>query len=117
MFWLLVLGALHYYLIWYGDILTLYAMVGMIAFLFRKLSVRALLFWALGLLAFDLLFMAGGAWHFFTAEAAARAPGASAAAIAEWRRRAASSPSPAPRHWRTSLPCSAAPGSASSTSS
>jgi uncharacterized protein len=60
-------------------------MVGMIAFAFRKLSVRALLLWALGLLAFDILFMAGGAWHFFTAEAAARAPGAGAAAIAEWR--------------------------------
>ncbi|HMG48536.1 MAG TPA: DUF418 domain-containing protein [Allosphingosinicella sp.] len=85
MVWLLVLGALHYYLIWYGDILTLYAMVGMIAFLFRKLSVRALILWALGLLAFDILFMAGGAWHFLTAEAAARAPGASAAAIAEWQ--------------------------------
>ena len=85
MVWLLVLGALHYYLIWYGDILTLYAMVGMVAFLFHRKSVRTLLFWALGLLAFDLLFMAGGAWHFFAAEAAARAPGASAAAVAEWQ--------------------------------
>jgi uncharacterized protein len=85
MFWLLVFGALHYYLIWYGDILTLYAMVGMIAFFFRRLPVRALLLWALGLLVFDLLFMAGGAWHFFTAQAAAHAPGASAAAIKEWQ--------------------------------
>jgi uncharacterized protein len=85
MFWLLLFGAAHYYLIWFGDILTLYAMVGMVAFLFHRKSVRTLLFWALGLLAFDLLFMSGGAWHFFTAEAAARAPGASAAAVAEWQ--------------------------------
>jgi uncharacterized protein len=85
MFWLLALGALHYYLIWFGDILTLYALVGMIAFLFRKLSVRGLVGWGLGFVIFEIVFSGGGAWQFFAAEAAARAPGASAAAIAEWQ--------------------------------
>src|SRR4029079_5120810 len=43
MFWLLVFGLIHFYLIWWGDILSLYAPVGMIAFLFRHFSVRQLL--------------------------------------------------------------------------
>src|SRR5258706_76813 len=43
MFWLLVFGLLHFYLIWWGDILSLYAPIGMIAFLFRRFEVRQLL--------------------------------------------------------------------------
>jgi len=84
MFWLLVLGCIHYYLIWFGDILTLYALTGMIAYLFRGKAVRALLLWALGFLVVDLVFLAAGAWQFFAAEAAARAPGASAEAVSTW---------------------------------
>jgi uncharacterized protein len=85
MIWLLVLGAIHYYLIWFGDILTLYALVGMIAFFFRKLSARTLVYCAAGFLAFSVLFMGAGAWQFFSAQAAAVAPGAGADAIAAWR--------------------------------
>ena len=36
MFWLLVFGLIHAYLIWYGDILVLYAVCGSIVFLFRR---------------------------------------------------------------------------------
>jgi uncharacterized protein len=36
MFWLLVFGLIHAYLIWYGDILVLYAICGSIVFLFRR---------------------------------------------------------------------------------
>ncbi len=46
--WLLLLGMLHAYLLWYGDILVTYAICGMVAYLFRKLPPRLLL--ALGLL-------------------------------------------------------------------
>ncbi|XHC24842.1 hypothetical protein ABWH91_11290 [Phycisphaerales bacterium ac7] len=35
--WLLVIGMLHAYLIWFGDILVSYALVGMVVFLFRRL--------------------------------------------------------------------------------
>jgi uncharacterized protein len=84
MFWLLALGCIHYYLIWFGDILTLYALTGMVAYLFRGKPVRALVLWALGFLVFDFAFLASGAWQFFVAEAAAHAPGASAEAVAHW---------------------------------
>lgn len=41
--WLLVFGLIHAYLIWEGDILVTYAVCGAVAFLFRKLGVKALL--------------------------------------------------------------------------
>ena len=36
MFWLALFGLAHFFFIWFGDILFLYASVGSIAFLFRK---------------------------------------------------------------------------------
>lgn len=50
-FWLLLIGAAHGYLIWMGDILFHYALIGMFVFLFRKLSPRALISIALILIA------------------------------------------------------------------
>lgn len=41
--WLVVFGAVHAYLIWFGDILFMYALVGMLAFLFRNRSPRSLI--------------------------------------------------------------------------
>ena len=43
MVWLLLFGLIHAYLIWYGDILVLYAVCGLFVYLFRKRSPRALL--------------------------------------------------------------------------
>jgi uncharacterized protein len=43
MAWLLVFGLLHFYLIWWGDILSLYAIVGMVAWFFIYQSPAALL--------------------------------------------------------------------------
>ena len=36
--WLLVIGLIHAYLIWYGDILTAYALIGMAAVFMRRWS-------------------------------------------------------------------------------
>jgi uncharacterized protein len=47
---LLLFGLAHFYLLWWGDILAQYALIGMVAFLFRKLGTRALLTWAVSLL-------------------------------------------------------------------
>lgn len=43
MFWLLVFGLMHAYLIWYGDILVLYAVCGMLLYPLRRLSPRTLI--------------------------------------------------------------------------
>jgi uncharacterized protein len=43
MFWLLVFGMMHGYLVWYGDILVAYALCGMLAFVFRKAKISTLL--------------------------------------------------------------------------
>lgn len=45
---LLAVGLLHSLLIWDGDILTLYALLGLLLPRFRSLSDRALLSWAMG---------------------------------------------------------------------
>lgn len=45
MLWLLAFGMIHAYALWYGDILVAYALFGMIAVLFRKMSVAKLVFW------------------------------------------------------------------------
>lgn len=47
MFWLALFGLAHYFFIWFGDILFLYASVGCIAFLFRNWEPRRLIKWAL----------------------------------------------------------------------
>lgn len=43
MVWLLVFGLLHCWLIWWGDILSHYAIIGMLLFFFRKVSVKHLI--------------------------------------------------------------------------
>ena len=63
---LLVLGWLHFALLWWGDILTHYAAVGMLAFIFWKLRARNLLI--LSIVGF-IIFSAPGA-YFFSKEAA-----------------------------------------------
>jgi uncharacterized protein len=56
--WLFVLGLAHLYLIWWGDILHHYAIVGIVAFAFREASLRALLGIAMALLAVHMILMA-----------------------------------------------------------
>ena len=42
MFWLLVFGLVHAYLLWHGDILVAYAICGMLVYPARRLSARTL---------------------------------------------------------------------------
>ncbi len=42
-FFMMLFGMIHAYFLWIGDILFMYAMVGMFAYLFRKLAPRTLL--------------------------------------------------------------------------
>ncbi|MGH9788863.1 MAG: DUF418 domain-containing protein, partial [Candidatus Acidiferrales bacterium] len=43
MLWLILFGALHGYLLWYGDILFVYGMCGLLVYLFRKCEPRTLI--------------------------------------------------------------------------
>ena len=84
MLWLLLFGLIHYYFIWYGDILSLYAPVGMVAFAFRRCRPKVLIGWAVALLVVQLLLFAGITASFYEAAARAAAPNASAEAIQAW---------------------------------
>ena len=53
--WLLLIGVLHAYLIWFGDILFVYAWVGMLAYFFRNRSPRFLIILACLCLPVSLL--------------------------------------------------------------
>ncbi|HEY0376774.1 MAG TPA: DUF418 domain-containing protein [Pyrinomonadaceae bacterium] len=55
LFWLLVIGLAHAYLLWAGDILSIYALMGFLLIPFRKKTDAALLKWALILLAVPIL--------------------------------------------------------------
>jgi len=55
LFWLLVIGLLHAYLLWSGDILSIYAVIGFVLILFRRKTNGALLMWAFVLLAIPIL--------------------------------------------------------------
>jgi uncharacterized protein len=52
-------GLAHALLIWNGDILFIYALVGLVALLFRKAQPRTLLIWASALIAIPIILSAG----------------------------------------------------------
>lgn len=81
---LLGFGLIHYYFIWFGDILTLYAVSGLIAFLFRRMPPDKLVALGAALLVTSMImfgFLVSGQYN---ADLAAHAPGATRAAIREW---------------------------------
>ena len=85
MAWLLLFGALHFYLVWFGDILFLYAAIGMIAFLFRARPPRSLWRWAIGLFVTNFLLFAAFALSLHALRHGAGQPGAPAELITQWR--------------------------------
>lgn len=84
-FWLLVIGLIHFYFIWYGDILAHYAVIGMAAFLFRNKGTRTLVIVGIVLLLLQLLLFAGITSGMYAMEAKAAAPNATPEAIEAWR--------------------------------
>lgn len=57
---LLVIGLLHAVFIWVGDILAIYAVLGVVLLLFRKMRPRGLLIWAVALLSLTTLLLIAG---------------------------------------------------------
>lgn len=70
--WLLLIGLLHAYILWYGDILTAYALCGLVLYPLRRLAPRWLIAIGAGLcLVSVVLSMAmGGAMWWMQAQAA-----------------------------------------------
>lgn len=56
--WLLLFGLLHYYFIWHGDILTLYAAIGIVAWFLHGSSPRVLVRVAVALILLQFLWFA-----------------------------------------------------------
>jgi uncharacterized protein len=85
MIWLGLFGLIHFFFIWFGDILFLYAVVGCFAFWARSWEPRRLIKWALGVYLFGAILwaMVFGAMLFL--EIAALAPGADAQIVAAYR--------------------------------
>lgn len=55
LFWLLVIGIMHAYLLWAGDILSIYALMGFLLILFRRKADSSLLKWAAALMIVPIL--------------------------------------------------------------
>jgi uncharacterized protein len=85
MAWLLVFGLIHYYFIWYGDILTGYAAIGFLAWLFHRRTTEQLLGAGIALVIAQCLVFIAVAMAAETAQDAASAPGAGAEALQNWR--------------------------------
>ncbi len=61
--WLLVIGAVHGYLLWFGDILFSYAVMGMLVYFLRSLRPNTLIFIACCMLPIGPLVSFGGALY------------------------------------------------------
>ena len=83
--WLLLFGMLHYYLIWFGDILIGYALVGMVAWAYRRMEPKALIGWAIALILLQFAIMGGLAFYAHSLAAAIAGPNASADDLAAWQ--------------------------------
>jgi uncharacterized protein len=81
---LLLFGAIHFYLIWFGDILFGYATIGMVAFFFRKKEPKALIIIGIGLVLLQLLMMLGMAAQVRDLAPQVAQPGASAEVLRQW---------------------------------
>lgn len=62
MTWLLIIGAIHGFVFWFGDILMPYALAGMVVVYFRRMSPAKLIGWGLAGIALTGLLMVASTW-------------------------------------------------------
>jgi uncharacterized protein len=81
MAWLFVFGIAHLYLLWWGDILAHYALVGAIAYMFVRLPVRWLIGVGLACIALQTVELTTLTAYAFDLYGSAHRPGATARVI------------------------------------
>ncbi len=69
--WLLLIALVHGYLLWYGDILFNYAMIGLLLFLFRRRTARTLIIIGISVLLFGMALQYGTGFQFKMLKSAA----------------------------------------------
>jgi uncharacterized protein len=87
---LLAIGAAHAILIWHGDILTLYATTGFVAYFFRRMSVQRLAGLGLSLSLLNLLLFGAIAATLVHQDLAAHGPHPDAEILRNWNANAGS---------------------------
>ncbi|KQN31030.1 DUF418 domain-containing protein [Sphingomonas sp. Leaf38] len=96
MAWLFVFGIAHLYLLWWGDILTQYALVGAFAFMFVRLPVRWLIGIGLACIAVQMVELTTLVAYAFDLHASAHKAGAAPRVVANWQRLADQFGQPSP---------------------
>ena len=81
---LFLIGAAHAILVWRGDILTLYAATGLVAYLFRNMSVEKLVSIGLTLTLFNIVLFGAIGITLYYQHVETLSPGASADVIRNW---------------------------------
>ena len=81
---LLLLGLFHFYFIWHGDILVLYALTAMIAFLFRECAARTMAIWAGVLMLITSLVFSSASYGMQQTDIAAHRADATAKDVKRW---------------------------------
>ena len=81
---LLAFGLAHFFLIWRGDILALYAVTGLFAYWLRHLSVGRLLGMGIALSLINVFLFGAIGLTLYYQDIAAHAPGASAQLVSDW---------------------------------
>lgn len=89
MTWLLFFGVIHAYTIWYGDILMLYAGVGMVAYFFRHMETHKLVTLGIILIVAQAILVGAITYGLWVLREAALAPNASLETVATWSEMAA----------------------------
>ena len=89
MFWLFIIGMIHAWCFWYGDILVQYAIGGTLGFLFWRWQPRALWLFFAAMFALQAASYVGHYAELVPVRAAAIAPDAAPEAVAAWEKRKA----------------------------
>ena len=83
---LFVLGLMHFYLIWFGDILASYAFAGMAAYFFLRRKTKTMLIWAVCLLSLNAAMFSAGSWQFHRMEQKVATGTATAKEAEDWKK-------------------------------